>query len=241
MTPAGMVPPRMRWNGYDEVPFRPPPERPGPRMSDPASDLLARVRSGDTDALHEFYRQHEPRLLRMIELRIDPALRRRLDPSDVLQEAWIEIARRAAEWRKQDTLPLQVWMRLITAQSLLQLQRRHLGTHMRDALREVPQPESRLSISAAGAADAFVASATSPSQAAAREEVRERVLEALEELDGLDREIITLRHVEELSNHEVAAELGLDPKTASKRYMRALTRMRPALVALGQSPSSGGS
>ncbi len=207
-------------------------------MSAPASDLLARVRSGDEDALHEFYLQLEPRLVRMVELRIDPVLRRRLDPADVLQEAWIEIARRAPEWRRQEALPLQVWMRLITAQALLQLQRRHLSAHKRDALREVPQPESRISVSAADAAHAFVASATSPSQAAARDEVRARVREALEDLDEIDREIITLRHIEDLANHEVAAELGIDPKTASKRYMRALVRLRPALVALEPTRSS---
>ena len=209
-------------------------------MDDPASDLLSRVRSGDESALHEFFRLHEQRLLRMIELRIEPVLRRRLDPSDVMQEAWIEIARRVPEWRRQGSLPLHVWMRLITAQALMQLQRRHLATHKRDALREVPQPASRISVSAAGAADAFVASATSPSQSAARDELRARVLEALEQLDDLDREIVTLRHIEELTNQEIAAELGIDPKAASKRYTRALVRLRPTLAALGPASLSGG-
>lgn len=201
-------------------------------MSSPASDLPARVRAGDENALHEFFRELEPRLARMITLRLDPVLRRRLDPQDVLQEAWIEIARRVDEWRRQEALPLHVWMRLMTGQSLAQLQRRHLATHKRDALREVAWAESRPSISAAGVVDAFVASATSPSQAAARDELRERVRLALEELDEIDREILTLRHLEDLSNLEVATELGLDPKTASKRYARALLRLRPALVAL---------
>jgi RNA polymerase sigma-70 factor, ECF subfamily len=209
-------------------------------MDDPASDLLARVRSGTEGALHEFFRQHEQRLLRMIELRIEPVLRRRLDPSDVLQEAWIEIARRAPEWRRQDALPLHVWMRLITAQALLQLQRHHLAAHKRDALREVPEPASRISVSAAGVAEAFLASATSPSQAAVRDELRARVLAALEALGDLDREIVTLRHIEELTNQEIAAELGIEPKAASKRYLRALERLRPALSALGPSPLSGG-
>lgn len=209
-------------------------------MDDPASDLIARIRFGDESALHEFFRQHEKRLLRMIELRIEPVLRRRLDPSDVLQEAWIEIARRVPEWRRQEAFPLQVWMRLITSQAQSQLQRRHLATHKRDALREVPAPESRISVSAAGAADAFVASTTSPSQAAARDELRARVLEALLELDDLDREIVTLRHIEELTNQEIAAELGIEPKAASKRYTRALMRLRPTLSALGPSPRSGG-
>lgn len=209
-------------------------------MPDTNSDATSRARDGDAAALHEFFRAHEPRLRRMIELRIDPALRRRVDPSDVLQDAWIEIARRADEWRRQEALPLHVWMRWITSQSLIQLHRRHLGTHMRDALRERHQVETRLSATACGLADAFVTSQTSPSNAAARTEARALVQAALEELDDVDREIVTLRHVEELTNGEAAAELGLDPKTASKRYVRALLRLRPALTALRPTESSEG-
>jgi RNA polymerase sigma-70 factor (ECF subfamily) len=121
---------------------------------------------------------------------------------------------------------------LIASQSLAQVRRRHLGAHMRDALREVPVPESRPSISAARVAEAFIASATSPTQAAAREELRARVLAAFEDLDEIDREIVALRHFEDLSNEEAAAELSIEPTAASKRFLRALVHLRPVLQSL---------
>ena len=111
---------------------------------------------------------------------------------------------------------------------------------MRDALHEVPAPESRPSVSAASVADLFVESATSPTQAAQREELRARVLEALEELDEVDREIVALRHFEGLSNEDAAAELGIEPPAASKRFVRALVRLRPALQSLAPEGGEGG-
>jgi len=92
-------------------------------------------------------------------------------------------------------------------------------------------------MSAANAADRFVASATSPSQGAHREELRARVLAALEELDELDREIVALRHFEGLSNEEAAAELSIEPAAASKRFVRALLRLKPALEGLEPGPA----
>jgi RNA polymerase sigma-70 factor (ECF subfamily) len=193
------------------------------------SGLLDLARNGDGDALDRLLRVYEPRLLRMVELRLDAGLRRRLDPADVLQEGLLECVRRFGEWCRQDALPLHVWLRLVCGQALAQAQRRHLGAQMRDAQREVPLQPSRSGLSAGNAAEAFAASITSPSQAAQREELRVRVLAALEELDALDREVLALRHFEELSNEEVAAELAITPEAASKRFLRALLRLRPAL------------
>ncbi len=201
---------------------------------DPAeiAALVDRARSGDARALTEIFHVYQPRLVRMVELRLDASLRRRLDPADIVQESWLEIARRFPEWCAQSALPLHVWLRLMTAQSLAQAQRRNLGAHMRDALREVPILESRASVSALDAAEVFLASATSPTQAARREELRARVLAALEELEELDREIVALRHFEGLTNDEAAAELSITPAAASKRFVRALVRLRPALESL---------
>ena len=200
--------------------------------SDAQSAALDRARNGDEGALSLVFAAHHARLVKMVELRLDASLRRRLDPSDIVQEAWLEVARRFSDWCAQDELPFHVWLRLITAQALAQSQRRHLAAHMRDALREVHARDSRPSISAANAADAFIASATSPTQAARREELRTRVLAALEELEELDRESVALRHFEGLSNDEAAAELAITPAAASKRFVRALVRLRPALKAL---------
>jgi RNA polymerase sigma-70 factor (ECF subfamily) len=190
--------------------------------------LVERARNGDASALSALFEAHHARLVRMVGLRLDARLRRRLDPADVVQEAWLEVVRRFPDWSADAHPPFAVWLRLTTAQALAQAQRRHLGAERRDARRDTPI-ESRPSVSADGFADAFVASATSPSQSAHREDLRERVLRALAELDELDREIVALRQFEGLSNEEAAEELAIEPATASKRFARALVRLRPAL------------
>jgi RNA polymerase sigma-70 factor (ECF subfamily) len=192
---------------------------------DELSRLVDLARGGDAGALEQLVRVYEPRLVRMVELRLDSSLRRRLDPADVVQEGLLEAVRRFPEWCAQAGLPFLVWLRLIVAQSLAAAQRHHLGARMRDAGLEVALESSRVGI----VADALAASITSPSQAAQREELRVRVLAALEELDPLDREVVALRHFEGLTNEETAAELAITPEAASKRFLRALLRLRPAL------------
>jgi len=192
---------------------------------------LARARDGDREALLALFAREEPCIWRMIELRLDPSLRRRVDSADVVQEAWIDAASRFESWCAQPALPFHVWLRLVAAQALTRVHRQHLGAHKRDALREV-RLDSRPSISAAALAEAFVTSQTTPTQAVRREEVRTRVLDALSDLDEVDREIVALRHFEGLTNEEVAAELAIEPAAASKRFVRALVRLRPALKAL---------
>jgi RNA polymerase sigma-70 factor (ECF subfamily) len=205
----------------------------------PALDLIARARRGDVPALTELFREHEPRLVRMVELRLDKSLRRRMDAADVVQDAWVEVVRRFDEWCRQDKLPLHVWLRLITSQSLAVAQRRHLAAHMRNAQRDAPQHVRPPNVSSASVADAFIDSATSPSQVAAREELRQRVRDAIEDLDDIDREIVAMRHFEGLSNEDTAAELDIEPSAASQRFMRALMRLRPALKELGAGVSGG--
>jgi RNA polymerase sigma-70 factor (ECF subfamily) len=201
-------------------------------------ELVARARDGDESALSELFEARRARLVRMVELRIDPSLRRRLDPADVVQEVWLDLSRRLPEWRAQESLPFSVWVRLMTSRALVDAQRRHLAAHKRDALREVPIRETRTNISAVCCADAFLASNTSPTRAVERDEIRARVITALEELDGIDREIVALRHFEGLSNEEAAAELSIEPAAASKRFVRALLRLRPALASIAPGPAS---
>lgn len=207
--------------------------------TDLAERLIARARLGDEGALSKLFDLHQPRLVRMVELRLDASLRRRLDPTDVVQEAWVDVVERFPQWCAQDALPFHVWLRLTTSQALAETQRRHLAAGKRDAQREVAGAYNRPSVTAASAANAFVASATSPTQAAHREELRARVLAALEDLDDMDREIVALRHFEGLSNEDAAAELAIEPAAASKRFVRALLRLKPALQSLA-SESAGG-
>jgi RNA polymerase sigma-70 factor (ECF subfamily) len=147
-----------------------------------------------------------------------------------LQETYIELAARVAEYAKQRKIPFFLWLRLITGQRLLQEHRKHLGTKMRNAELEV----SLFHGSVPQASSVFLASQllgqfTSVSQQAIRAEVQVRLQEALDAMDPLDREVLVLRHFEELSNGEVATILELDVSAASKRYVRALRRLKEAL------------
>jgi len=192
-------------------------------------DRLRRAREGDSNALSEVFAELTPELERMLRLRMDVAERRRFGPDDVLQEAFVEATRRFGEWCEQDRYPFRIWMRLLTTQSLGRVLRRHHGAQKRDARREHELHAFSARVSAESATDWLMATGTSPSQAASRAEVRARVLAALAQLDDTDREILTLRHFEQLSNEDAALELGLDPPAASKRFTRALQRLRPVL------------
>jgi RNA polymerase sigma-70 factor (ECF subfamily) len=204
----------------------------GPR--DNPSDLLRRIAAGDGGATAELFAAYRDRLRQMVRLRLDRRLQWRLDPSDVLQEAFLDVARRAPEYAAKPTLPPYLWLRFLTGQRLLQLHRRHLGTGMRDAGQEVSLYRGALpQASSASLAQHLLGRLTSPTQAAARAELQLRVQEALNALDPLDREVLTLRHFEMLTNEETAAVLGVRKSAASKRYVGALRRLKEALGPLG--------
>jgi RNA polymerase sigma-70 factor (ECF subfamily) len=196
------------------------------------AELIARARAGDRATLAEIYRAYESKLLRMVELRIAAGLRRRIDPADVVQEAWIEIVRRFDDWCARDDLPFSVWVRLTTRQALVEATRRCFSSSVELAPLAERAHFDKTTVTSLGMADVLVSNSTSPTQGAQREELQKRVLDAIEALDPMDREIVALRHLEGLSNAETAAELSIDPSAASKRYTRALLRLRPQLAAL---------
>jgi RNA polymerase sigma-70 factor (ECF subfamily) len=193
-------------------------------------DLLRRVESGDEKALIELFSRHRERLRQMIRLRLDRRLRGRLDSSDVLQEAYLEIAQRAREYLAQPTVPPYLWLRYLTGQKLLELHRHHLGVRMRDAavelsLRHRVTPQA----TSVSLAEMLLGRLTSPTRAARRAEMQLRLQEVLNAMEPLDREVLALRHFEELSNGEVAQVLGLTKTAASNRYIRALGRLKELL------------
>ncbi len=198
------------------------------------AQLVALARAGDRDALDRVLSALTPKLIRMVDLRLDAACRRRFEPADIVQDALVDAARRFPQWCAQERYPFYVWLRLLTGQALAAALRRHVHTQMRTMENERGLDRSHSRVSAASAADWLMTSQTGPVDAARRSEVRERVLAALQGLDELDREILVLRNFEQLTNEEAAAELGIEPAAASKRFTRALQRMRPALRALEQ-------
>ncbi len=200
---------------------------------DDSETLLRRLLAGDTQVPAELFQHYRPRLRRMVRLRLDRRLQGRVDPSDVLQDAFLDLARRVPEYVANPALPFFLWLRLLTGQRLLMVHRHHLGTQMRDAGQEVslyngPLPQA----SSASLAAQLLGRLTTPSQAAVRAEMQLRLQEALNAMDPIDREVLTLRHFEELSNGETARVLGLRKSAASNRYVRALKRLREVLAAM---------
>lgn len=199
--------------------------------SDPFETAVSRALGGDRAALAELFELHRPRLRQMVYVRLDPRARGRVDPSDVLQEAYLDIQRRFAEYAADRKLPLFLWMRLIVGQRLIDTHREHLGAQMRDARLEIslnagafPQATSE------SLAARLLGKFTTASRALERAENQRLVHEALNALEPIDREILAMRHFELLSNAECAQALEITKTTASNRYIRALKRVKSMLL-----------
>ena len=183
--------------------------------------------SGDENKVAQVFSVYEEKLRRMIRFRLDRRLYGRVDTADVLQDVWIESSRRIADYNSNPIVPFFVWLRQIAWQIIIDLHRRHLGAQKRSIYQEVSLASpGGTSISIAAL---LVGNLTSPSQAVIREERLVKLREALESMDEVDREVLALRHFEELSNSEVAEVLGLQKTAASNRYVRALKRLKMIL------------
>jgi RNA polymerase sigma-70 factor, ECF subfamily len=202
--------------------------------SEELTGLLGRAAGGDPAAQAELFSLFRKRLKRMVRLRLSRQLQGRLDDSDVLQEAYLEAAKRLPEYLRDRPLPFFLWLRHLTGQKLIDAHRRHLGAKMRDAACEVSLHRGAMpAASSTSLAAHLLGRLTSPSQAAVKAEARLRVQEVLNGMEALDREVLALRHFEQLSNAEVAQTLGVNESTASSRYLRALKRLKEEL---GQMP-----
>lgn len=200
----------------------------GPHQTD---ETVARLRQGKQTALAEFFAQHRERLRRMVHVRLDRRVAGRVDPSDVLQETFLDASRQLEGYLDALPMPPFLWLRFLTGQRLMATHRHHLGAQKRDAKLDAPLPGARLPQVQSGSLSCQLAGRlTTPSQAGARLELQARLQEMLDDLEPLDREIIALRHFEELSNNEAAEELGITKAAASKRYMRALGRLKNTLA-----------
>jgi len=198
------------------------------------TELLNRAERGDAQALGALFERHRDRLHRMVRLRMDDRLHGRLDASDVLQEVYLEFSRCLKEYLRNPELPFFLWLRFITGRKLQALHRHHLRTKLRDAGREIslqqgPLPQASSQTLAAQLLGRF----TSPSEALARAQLQLRVQEALNSLDPLDRELLALRHYEQLTNAEAARILDISESAAASRFVRALKRLKKILESGG--------
>ena len=184
----------------------------------------------DSSALADAFAQHRQRLWRIVNFRMDRRMSGRVDPDDVLQEAYIDAAKRLGHYGKDGFHSPFLWLRLIVQQTLIDIHRRHLSTQARDAGRESPIFGRHPQATSASLAICLVGGWTSPSQAAVRVELVDQVQAAIGTMSTVDQEILALRHFEELTNGEAAEALEIEPKAASIRYVRAILRLKQVLL-----------
>lgn len=188
------------------------------------------LRKGETTHFADAFSVHRTRLWQIIHFRLSDQVRARVDADDVVQEVYLDAEKRLSHFASGDFQSFFLWLRLVAQQTLSRVHRRHLATESRSTQRESPPVNATAwGKTSACLSQRFVAHLTSPSQAAVKRELIADVRNSLETMNEIDREVVALRHFEELTNQEVAIELGITPKAASIRYMRALERLRGVL------------
>lgn len=198
--------------------------------SSEVTELLQRAAAGDGRAQEELFSRYRDRLKRMVHLRLSRRLQGRVDDSDVLQEAYLDICQQLKDYVQAPRAPFFLWLRHMTGLKLAEVHRRHLGAQMRDADREVSLHRGGLpDADSVSLAAQLLGKLTTPSQAAIKAEQRLQVQEALNGMDPTDREVLALKHFEQLSTSEIAEVLGMSKAGAGSRYLRAIKRLREIL------------
>jgi RNA polymerase sigma-70 factor (ECF subfamily) len=194
-------------------------------------DLLEQARRGETRAVEELLSRHRESVRRMIDLRLDPAIVQRLDASDVVQDVLLEASRRLQDFLRKPSMPFHLWLRHIAKDHIIDAHRKHHQAQKRGVNREQPLARpgwaDQSSLDLAGQ---LLDQERTPASAAIQEELHRRLQTALQELGDDDRDMILMRHYEQLPNQEVAHALGLTEAAASMRYLRALRRLRDLLA-----------
>jgi RNA polymerase sigma-70 factor (ECF subfamily) len=195
---------------------------------DETQRLLARAKDGDRDAFEELFRRHRAKLRRAVALRLDRRVAARVDASDVVQDTYMEAFRRLPKYLEQEGMPFYLWLCWIAREKVLTLHRRHLGAEKRAVTYEVPLLPAQTSSTIVSVV--IAGREPSPSQALAKKELAELLRLALGRLDDDERDLILMRHFEKLSARETAQLLHISEAAASRRYLRAVERLRKILL-----------
>ena len=191
-----------------------------------SSPELDELKRRPQEAVAELMTKYQDPLLRMISFRLDRRLYGRVDPSDVWQDSYLEVSKRIEEFIDDPQVSFFVWARQITWQTLLKTNRRHLQTQKRDVTREEKSVRRQNDATSVALAARLLANVRTPSGEAVRGETIEQLRKALESMNDVDREVLALRHFEQLSNGQVAEILDLTKSAASNRYVRALAKLK---------------
>jgi RNA polymerase sigma-70 factor (ECF subfamily) len=193
--------------------------------------LLNRARQGEAEAVERLLAVHREPLRRTIGMRLDPALAARIDASDIVQDVLLEAHRRLSDYLRNPIMPFHLWLRHIAKDHVIDAHRRHRQAQRRSLDREQPLvPAALADHSSYELTGQLLDPERTPASEAIRRELQRRLDGAIANLEEDDREVILLRHGEQLSNQEVAAALGLTEAAASMRYLRAVRRLRAALL-----------
>ena len=196
-------------------------------MQDQTShQALARLRDGGEHALAELFVSHREQLRRMVRKRLGLRLSKRVDASDILQEGFVDAARRLDGYLQRPTMPLMLWLGFLLRQRVAASYRTHMRCQKRDVRKEESSCAHRADSQPTAIPKLGQHCTRTPSAVVSRGEELDRLVAAIDRLEPLDREIIRLRHELQLNNACAAEQLGLSPSAASKRYVRALTRLR---------------
>ncbi len=193
-------------------------------------DLLNEVGNGDQSAVNRLLDRHREAVRRMVQMRLDHAVARRVDASDVVQDVMLEASQRLTEYIRNPSMPFHLWLRQLAKDRMIDMHRRHRGAQRRSVDRE--QNMSSFNSDDQSAADLVSLlrdAELTPAASALRKEMEERFVLALDKLDESEREIVIMRHFEHLGNGEVAEALGLSAPAAGMRYLRAIRRLRELL------------
>jgi RNA polymerase sigma-70 factor (ECF subfamily) len=205
---------------------------------DESSELVNRVIHGDKRALAELFDTQRPRLRRIVNFRLDRRIYGRVGADDVLQEAFMNACGQLKALLRDHPPTVFIWLRQIVNQTLADVHRRHLGAKKRTAKRDISlHAGGPTASSSEWLAFHLLGHLTSPSQAALRAELAEQLDQALSMLSEIDREVLALRHFEELTNTETAHVLNMTVQAASMRYVRAISRLRKVLESIPGFPN----
>ncbi|MDA7979668.1 MAG: sigma-70 family RNA polymerase sigma factor [Pirellulales bacterium] len=198
--------------------------------ADKTEELLAKAQGGDDAAVGNLLDRHRTALRRMVDMRMDAALKRRVDASDIVQDVLVEANRRLQDYLSNPAMPFHLWLRHMAKDRIIDAHRRHRVAQRRSLDREQPLvAPGGMDHSTMELAEELWDGELTPQAAATRREAIIRFQQALEELDEADQEIVLMRNFEQLSNQEVAQALGLSEPAASMRYLRAIRKLRPKL------------
>ena len=198
--------------------------------SEETQQLLRQAEDGQPEAVNRLMDKHRLALRRMVRMRLDRALGGRVDASDVIQDVLLEASRRLPEFIREGRMPFHLWLRQLAKDRIIDMHRRHRSAQRRSVDREQRLgPAEHADRSSLDLATALRDPELTPAAASIRRELERRFLTALDDLNDEERDIVLMRHYEQLGNSEVAAALGISPAAAGMRHLRALRRLRSFL------------